>query len=108
MSVNVTLVLFRFLSHLVPWFKGMEREGSRRRSPSWRACVRAVRACARAHPTYGANELHFHFKATSQQQQKLLSSINVIFQEKARQRHTHTHTERNTSSRSDNYSPGCL
>lgn len=34
--------------------------------------------CVGAHATYGANEIHFHFKATSQQQQKLLSSINVI------------------------------
>lgn len=38
-----------------------------------------VCVCVSECSSYGTNELNFHFKATSQQQQKLLSSINVIF-----------------------------
>lgn len=41
--------------------------------------------CVHARSTYGANELHFHFKATTRQQ-KLLSSNNVILKERGRQR----------------------
>lgn len=93
MSVNVTLVLFQFLSRLVPWFKGIvcacvcDTVTAHLRGLWVRVCCVCVRS------TYGANELHFHFKATSQQQQKLLSSINVIL---GRERDSETHTERNT------------
>lgn len=59
--------------------------------------------CVYARSTYGASELHFHFKATSQQQQKLLSSINVIL---GRESNSVIQRTRHTQSFSDNYSPG--
>lgn len=49
--------------------------------------------CVCVHSVYGANEIHFHFKATSQQQEKLLSSVNVILGE---ERDSKTHAEGNT------------
>lgn len=81
------------------------------------ACVRVcVSACECApcfktsayvylRSTYGGNELHFHFKATSRQQQKLLSSINVILRES--ERDSETRAERNTQQPSNKNSPGC-
>lgn len=88
MSVNVTLMLFQFFSHLVPWFKGIVCEGDigaahLRRVPEQMcvSCVTGVRACVCVcvcpRSTYGVNELHYHFKASSQQYE-VLSSINVI------------------------------